>query len=130
MAGIDSILNIVVQQGADELRLGTDRAPKMLALGAPKRLSIPATPEDMLRHLLGPLLSEERERALRGGGRAEFSYEPAGLGVFQVIVSARDGASAAGPLAFDSVFLRQVWPAAPAGPAAALGPGALPSERA
>lgn len=132
MAGIDSILNIVVQQGADELRLGTDRPPKMLALGTPKRLSIPATPEDMLRHLLGPLLSEEREQSLRKGGRVEFTYEPAGLGTFNVIVSARARASAApGSFAFDAIFFRSVRTPAVTPPAPASGAssaGAPPAD--
>ncbi|HEU4406988.1 MAG TPA: PilT/PilU family type 4a pilus ATPase [Polyangiaceae bacterium] len=124
MAGIDSILNIVVQQGADELRLGTDRAPKMLALGVPKRLSIPATSEEMLRHLLGPLLSDERERSLRLGERVEFSYEPAGLGAFAVVLSAREGAPA---FAIDAVFARNVRPPPAATPPAPPARGRAPS---
>lgn len=125
MAGIDSILNIVVQQGADELRLGTDKAPKMLALGVPKRLSIPATSEEMLRHLLGALLSEERERALRRGERVEFSYEPAGLGAFVAVLSAREGAAAppaAGAFAFDALFARSLRSQPEAAPPAAPAP--------
>jgi twitching motility protein PilT len=131
VAGIDSILNIVVQQGADELRLGTDRAPKMLALGVPKRLSIPATSEEMLRHLLGPLLSADREQGLRRGERVEFSYEPAGLGAFTAVLSAREGAPAeAGAFAFDAVFARTVRPqpaAAPPAPPAPPARGAAPA---
>lgn len=122
MAGIDSILNIVVQQGADELRLGTDKAPKMLALGVPKRLSIPATSEETLRHLLGPLLSAERERGLRLGERVEFTYEPAGLGAFVVVLSAREGGPPTGSFALDAIFARNVRPPQPA--AAPLAPPA------
>ncbi len=128
MAGIDSILNIVVQQGADELRLGTDRSPKMLASGSPKRLSIPATSEEMLRHLLGPLFSEEREQALRRGERVEFSYEPPGLGAFSAALSAREiGGDAAGAFAFDALFVRSVRAAA-AAPIA--GPSPTPARAA
>ena len=36
MARIDSLLAIVNQQAANELRMGTDREPKMLAQGAAK----------------------------------------------------------------------------------------------
>lgn len=61
MARVDSLLSILVQQGANELRLGTDREPKMLAFGTPKRLAIPSTPADMLRELLGEILTGERE---------------------------------------------------------------------
>jgi twitching motility protein PilT len=120
VAGIDSILNIVIQQGADELRLGTDRAPKMLALGTPKRLSIPATSEEMLRHLLGPLLTDERERGMRAGARVEFTYEPAGLGPFAVVLNAREGVTnAPGAFAFDALFARSARSQPAATPAAA-----------
>ena len=53
MARIDSLLAIVSQQAANELRMGTDREPKMLANGAVKRLSMPTTTEETLRDLLG-----------------------------------------------------------------------------
>ena len=63
MARIDSLLAIVVQQGANELRVGTDREPKMLAHGAVKRLSMPETNEETLRELLGDLLTPAREQS-------------------------------------------------------------------
>ncbi|HEX3344404.1 MAG TPA: hypothetical protein VHS09_07510, partial [Polyangiaceae bacterium] len=71
MARVDSLLSILAQQGANELRLGTDKEPKMLAFGAAKRLSIPTTPEDTLRELLGEILTPEREQALKAQGRVE-----------------------------------------------------------
>ncbi len=101
MARIDSILGIVVQQRATELRLGTDRLPKMLAHGEQKRLAIPETPEDTLRHLLGPLLSPEREELLRKNGRVDFVYDTPDLGAFQVALTARGEAAG-----FDVVFLK------------------------
>jgi twitching motility protein PilT len=104
MARIDSLLSIVVAQGANELRLGVDREPKMLASGVPKRLSLPATPEETLRGLLDGLLDEARERAMRSE-RVEFEYEAPALGSFQVTVTRR------GDRGFDVVFLRE--PAAP-----------------
>ncbi|MFO0674562.1 MAG: hypothetical protein U0235_33940 [Polyangiaceae bacterium] len=55
MARVDSILSIVLSQGANELRVGTDREPKMLAHGSPKRFNMPATDEVTLRELLGEL---------------------------------------------------------------------------
>ncbi|HEX8795304.1 MAG TPA: PilT/PilU family type 4a pilus ATPase [Polyangiaceae bacterium] len=116
MARVDSLLSILVQQGANELRLGTDREPKMLASGAPKRLAIPSTPEDTLRELLGEILTGEREQAMRAGGRVDVRYEAAGLGAFQVKLLAR------GDAAFDAVFLRETRPA----PAASAAPSAAP----
>src|SRR5258708_7755704 len=71
MAGIDSILRIVAQNAADELRLGTDEAPRMFRRGAPLKLSIPVTSELTLRHLLGPLLDEAGEAEPGRGGTIE-----------------------------------------------------------
>jgi twitching motility protein PilT len=89
MARIDSLLSILAQQGADELRLGTDREPKMLALGTPKRLSISTTPEGALRELLGEIVSADRERTMRERGHAEMDYVSQTLGSFKVKLSAR-----------------------------------------
>jgi twitching motility protein PilT len=120
MARVDSILAILMQQGANELRLGTDREPKILAFGAPKRLSIPSTPEETLRELLGEILDAEREQTLRAHGRVDVSYQAAGMGSFQVKIAARaDG------VGFDAVFLRGSTRAAP--PAAAAVPAAAPA---
>jgi twitching motility protein PilT len=99
MARIDSLLAIVEQQSANELRMGTDREPKMLAYGAAKRLSIPTTSEETLRDLLGEILTPEREQAMRAKGRTEVAYEGGALGAFQVTLVAREGG-------FDVIFLR------------------------
>src|ERR1700729_4156070 len=106
MARVDSLLSILAQQGANELRLGTDKEPRMLAFGTPKRLSIPTTPEDTLRELMGEILTCDREKQMRAAGRIEASYEVPGLGPFQVKLSARaDG--------FDVIFLREAPRKAP-----------------
>jgi len=119
MARVDSLLSIVVQQGANELRLGTDREPKMLAFGTPKRLAIPSTSEDTLRELLGEILTGEREQAMRAGGRVDVRYEAAGLGAFQVKLLGRaEGA-------FDAVFLRETRPS-PGGALPAMAPPTAP----
>jgi twitching motility protein PilT len=99
MPRIDRILSIVTEQGANELRVGTDREPKMLAFGAAKRLSIPMTSAETLRELLGEILTPEREEALAGRGRLELAYEAAAVGTFQMTMTKRaDG--------FDVVFVR------------------------
>jgi twitching motility protein PilT len=99
MARVDRILAIVAEQGANELRLGTDREPRMLAYGTAKRLSLPLTSEDMLRDLLGEILSPEREAAMRERGRSEQTYAAPELGTFQVtLVHRSDG--------FDATFRR------------------------
>lgn len=100
MARIDSILGIVVQQGANELRVGTDREPKMLAHGAPKRFSMPETNEDTLRELLGEILAPEREQALRERSRIDVAYTTEAGVTFQVTVTTRPSGG------FDALFLR------------------------
>ena len=82
MARVDSILNLVDRQGANELRLGTDKEPQKFADGAQKRLVSPKTSTETHRELLGELLPQAREQQLRGEGRDEFLYEPSGLGPF------------------------------------------------
>src|ERR1043165_9297373 len=84
VARIDGLLRLVIQQGADELRLIVEREPKMYARGQPKRLSVPATSEETLRILLGDILSPEVESELDAQGRANTAYEAAGLGLFRV----------------------------------------------
>jgi twitching motility protein PilT len=102
MARIDSILAMLTAQGANELRVGTDREPKLFAFGSQKRFSMPATNEETLRDLLGELLTPEREQVLREGrGRVDFIYEQPSLGSFQVgmaMRSSKDG--------FDVTFLK------------------------
>lgn len=122
MAAIDSLLNLVDRQGANELRVGTDREPQMFADGAQKRLVIPKTTMETLRELLGELLSEEREKAVAEQGRLQVLYDAPGLGPFRVSLTRRSPAWA--PLQIDAVFLRGAGKAAP--PAAAP-PAATPA---
>ena len=103
MARVDSILSVLVHQGANELRLGTDREPKLLSHGTPKRLSLPVTSEETLRELLGEILDPKREQALRARGRVDscnrrqayarlrLSLLPAREGGPAAVVSARAG---------------------------------------
>ncbi|MEO7109527.1 MAG: PilT/PilU family type 4a pilus ATPase [Polyangiaceae bacterium] len=102
MARIDSILAMLTAQGANELRVGTDREPKLLAFGTQKRFSMPATNEETLRDLLGELLTPEREQVLREGrGRVDFIYEQPSLGSFQVGMAMRGSKDG-----FDVTFLK------------------------
>ncbi|WP_394827779.1 type IV pilus twitching motility protein PilT [Pendulispora albinea] len=100
MARIDSILAMVVQQGANELRVGIDREPKILAYGAAKRFHMMPTSEETLRELLGEILTQERDEALRSARKLEVAYDAGELGPFRVtfVLRADEG--------FDAVFLR------------------------
>lgn len=89
MPGIDQILSIVSQQGADELRLGTDQEPSVFAAGARRRFVMAATPEQVLRHLLGELLNAEKDRQLLAGKRLEFDYDAPNIGRYRVVIVPR-----------------------------------------
>ncbi len=104
MAGIDGLLNLVDRQGANELRLGSDREPQMFADGAQKRLVIPKTTMETLRELLGDMLTPEKEKQLAEQGNVQIVYDAPGLGPFRVAFTRRGPAWA--PLQFDVVFLR------------------------
>jgi twitching motility protein PilT len=116
MARIDSLLAIAVDQGANELRVGANREPKMFAFGAPKRLLMPAMGEDTVRELLGEILSPEREASLREKGRLEVPYSSGPLGSFHVTLTAREGG-------IDALFLRAGGKATTKAPAPSPPPG-------
>jgi twitching motility protein PilT len=120
MARVNSLLSIVVDQGANELRLASDREPKMFALGAPRRLSIPAMTDDTVRAFLGEILADETASALAEQGRAEVRYEAEGIGTFHVALARH------GEQGVSAVFLR----AGSAAPRATNAAVATPSSNA
>jgi twitching motility protein PilT len=91
MARIDSLLAIVVGQEATELRLGSDRDPRMFAQGTPKKLSLPAMSEQTIRELLGDILSPERSAALEARRSVEVTHDAGPLGTFHVTLTSREG---------------------------------------
>jgi len=111
---VNRILKLVLEQGADELRLGTDRAPRMLSKGAAKRLTLSDTTDETLRILLGELLSPERDAQLRAKQRVDTEHAVDDV-VFHVAFQPR-----ASDPGFDVVFtLRRVATSAPVIPSAA-----------
>ena len=89
MPHVDSLLALALRSGADELRLGDDQAPAMLARGVQKRLAIPATDADTLHDLLGELLDADVEAKLRAGSKAERQHVIAGVGAFRATFARR-----------------------------------------
>src|SRR6187455_3840273 len=87
MPGVDQILSAIVQQGADELRLVAEENPVVLAAGVPRRFTMAATPDGILRQLLGDLLNADRVRELDTAGRVEVEHHPKGLGRFGVTLT-------------------------------------------
>ena len=106
MAGIDSLLKMVRDHGADELRLGTDRDPRILRAGVPVRTSIPTTNDDFLRILLEPMFTAALEAQLRAEGRVEISHQAPDDGSYAVQLTRRGNPGPTDPLPFDVVFRR------------------------
>jgi twitching motility protein PilT len=109
---LDSLLRIVDAQGADELRLGSDKNPSMFSASTPKRLTIPPTSTTTLFELFGELLDDSRRTVLERLGRVELVHEAQKLGAWTIVVTKRPGAE----LAIDAVVRRGSKP--PAQPAA------------
>lgn len=78
MAPIDSMLRLFIDHGADELLLAANALPRMFQRGRQMKLALPLTPDAMLRHLLGDLLTAERDELVRSRGATEFDYAPQG----------------------------------------------------
>ncbi len=114
MARIDSILSIIDRQGANELRLGSDREPQMFADGVQKRLVMPKTTTETLRELLGELLPAEREQTLVSEGKVQFIHEASGLGPFRVVMTRRGPVGQGHALEIDVTFMRGKGKVAPA----------------
>lgn len=98
MARIDSLLSIAVDQGANELRIGSDREPGIFSFGAPLRLNIPSMSVNVMREMMGDILSAEREEIIRTKGSVEATYQSAKAGSFLVTISSR-------PDGLDAVFV-------------------------
>lgn len=114
MAGIDSLLRMAASEDADELRVATDEAPKVLRKGAPTRVTIPPTPDGMLRALLEGILTPERDSAISGGKKVELQYQE-----YTVTLQARPAGGV------QAIFKKGGAPAA-AGAAAAAAPTPAP----
>jgi twitching motility protein PilT len=117
MARIDSILSILDRQGANELRIGSDKEPQMFADGMQKKLTMPKTSTETLRELLGDLLPADREQLIAAQGEVQFVYDSLSLGPFRVTMTRRSASGA--PLLLDIKFLKGRGKAAaePAAPA-------------
>lgn len=83
MRPIDSVLNILVQQGGTELWLASDRRPKMFKEDIELALTIPAMSAERIRELLDDLWTTHQEE-LRQRGRLSFSYRSEEMGTFAV----------------------------------------------
>ena len=90
MNALVSLLRMVAAQQADELRLGVGRSPLVLTLGVPKNLTLAETGDQVLRQMLGSLLSEDAQTNLARGLPFSSIYDAGEtLGVYQMLFSPR-----------------------------------------
>jgi twitching motility protein PilT len=93
MANIDGLLTLVLSHGADELRLTTDGVPQILCKSIPVRLFLPATPAEMLRHLLEGLLTPEQGTELQVSGKVEAMHVTERGDRFALVMRLKDRAT-------------------------------------
>ena len=74
MYSINDLLNLVIQQGAAELRLEPDRPPMMLLQGKVRVLDGPLVTSDHINELFGGIATDEQRRELDLCGSAHFKY--------------------------------------------------------
>jgi twitching motility protein PilT len=127
VAAIDSLLKLASTQGANELRVGTDKSPAIFLNGAQKRLTMRPMPGEELRQVLGEVLTEDREGLLRRDGQVEFAYFVADVGTFHVVLARRGLIGPEDPLSLDGTFRLSPRPGqAPFAPAAPVDEPPLP----
>ena len=85
MKAIDSLLKILVQQGATELRLPSDRPPQMFKEGTELPLTIPPMSTERIRVLLDDLWTSN-EASLCQRGELSLTYSSVELGRFVVVL--------------------------------------------
>jgi len=74
MYSINDLLNLVIQQGAAELRLEPDRPPMMLLQGKVRVLDGPLVTSDHINELFGGIATDEQRRELDLCGSTHFRY--------------------------------------------------------
>ncbi|MGH7786880.1 MAG: hypothetical protein ACRERC_08440, partial [Candidatus Binatia bacterium] len=120
MKAIDSVLNLLVQQGGTELWLLSDRRPKMFKEDLELPLTIPAMSAESIRALLDDLWTTH-QTDLRESGRLSVSYGSPELGTFAVrLVQPEDSA-------LEVYFRREAESARPPAPPPAGRPPAAPA---
>ncbi len=85
MKPIDSVLEILIQQGGTELRLASDRRPQMFKHDAELPLTIPPMSTQRIRELLDDLWTSNTA-ALRESGQVSLTYSSAKLGTFVLML--------------------------------------------
>jgi twitching motility protein PilT len=91
MNAIDSVLQLLVQQGGTELRLVADSGPRMFKDAVELPLTIPAMSAERIRVLLGDLWTAHHA-ALRACRSLSVTYRAADVGAFAVLLDEPDPA--------------------------------------
>jgi twitching motility protein PilT len=90
MAGmycITDLLDLLVKESAEELRLHTDAAPQITVRGQVRRLDLPVLTTDNIAELFGSVARPEHAEELRLCGDAHFNYTSPHSGRFLVRAS-------------------------------------------
>jgi len=93
LAAIDAILQTLIQQDGDELKLTAGQAPALFRKGERLRVFFPPFDEALKQSLVGDLLTAERLEQLSAGATVSFSYSSDDLGTFAVKIRGSGGRS-------------------------------------
>src|SRR3954467_4028834 len=91
MAGMycmTDLLDLVVKESGEELRLRTDAAPQIIVRGEIRRLDLPVLTTENIADLFASVASPEQAEELRRCGDARFNYTSPRSGRFLVRASA------------------------------------------
>ncbi len=90
MYNLKDLLNLLGQEGAEELRLEPDRPPMMLLHGKVRVLDGPLLTSDQVAELFRGIATEEQRRELNLCGDTRFRYTAEHSGQFNVRAGMQD----------------------------------------
>ncbi len=90
MYNLKDLLSLAAQQGAEELRLESDRPPMMLLHGELRVLDGPLVTSDQVTELFHGIATEEQQRELDLCGDTQFRYVAEHSAQFSVRAAVQD----------------------------------------
>ena len=81
---LTDLLNLAVNESADELRLATGKPPVIIVAGQPRALDLPELSADNVAELFSSCATSEQKEELRRCGDIRFNYTSEHSGRFAV----------------------------------------------
>lgn len=84
MYSIKDLLELILREGASELRLRSDKPPVMMVQGKTVSVDVPAVSNENITELFQSIATEEQTKELHSCGDIHFIYLAQNLGHFAV----------------------------------------------